>query len=335
MASAIHHPTTLTMHGPWFITKDQLIELDKIMEGELPRLEEKRKAMLSEAVDNQVERLKKLYDYPPEKLDERREKLLLQKENYYKVTKACTILLKYGSLNKEATGDSFQDICHNPAITNELPIGLVLTLKQHLSKFQVAISINKDGWLKVETSPSENPDAQRIYMELLGWVKKVRLSLWFRLILPILSILACVALLFSIVISVQQFLGRADAANTASQYAYVQEAHKLLDKGITPGDQPDALRLLLAIDTKYQGSAALASGPIWYLIYSPWNLVFLFLASYTLRPSIILGVGRAERKLMIWQAIFKWYWSLPLWIAGAIFFGPLKNYLGRELHLFP
>jgi hypothetical protein len=331
MSSQIIHPTSSWLNAPWYISKDQLLQLDEIVNGELPRLEEKRNALISASVDEAIDRSITVYKHSKEDAEKRRAEMTADRKNDNKFQVACAILLKYGDQNKQATGESFQEIVHNPAITNEVPTGFAFRLNQHATNFEAVISVNKDGWMKVEASPNGDADAQRMYMKLLDWAKSVRPSIWYRLILPILSLIACFGLLFFVLITLAQIVPSTE--NTTSHQQYIHDAHKLLDSGITPQNEPQAIQLLLALETNYQGTVNIPYAGHLFIV-TPWTIALLFVALFLLRPPIIIGVGAAESKLMIWKYVLNASWSIPLWILGAVFFDPLKDYLRTYFHFF-
>jgi hypothetical protein len=105
-------------------------------------------------------------------------------------------------------------------------------------------------------------------MKLMGWAKQARPSFWYRNVLPLASIVGLFGVATLFFLTAMQVLNAPENAVHVAHDQYIQEAHKLLSAGVTPQNQSEAIRLLLALDSSYQGSVpAFAHGS--YYIQSP------------------------------------------------------------------
>jgi len=90
-------------------------------------------------------------------------------------------------------------------------------------------------------------------------------------------------------------------------------ARELLDKGISAVDVPEAVELLLILQTKYHPGQPGIQWPVWYRAII--LLGFLVCVCLSIRPKSVLGIGKGAERIVWWRY---WLKFIGITIPGLI-----------------
>lgn len=309
--------TELTIGGPWLIDRDALAELGKIVDDSWDLLDKRKADILDSRIRRRVDeqRAKGLSGKDLEEIGAS----IRQSEDRWYVRQGKKIVIKLGS-DKSFTTDSLSDALQEHKLINEEATGIEIEIGA--AEVQATISINrKYESLDIRTSPEREEAATELFVRLREWALKQRAPLWQRVwknVSPGHWVIWFLCLFFSFIFvravqdtSIQQPIQQAKS-----------EAFKILEDGISKDETQKALELLLRIETGYPPGKVERKFPTWFKLLFWVGLVISVVL--TVRPKLILGLGKGESKIKLWR---KWLKFISITVPGLIFGSFLLPYV--------
>ncbi len=229
-----------------------------------------------------------------------------------------SIILHFADNTKVQT-ETLSEAIHHPGAETKKATFLQVTLKCGDVECELELPSILDH-IHLKASPETSAIAREVFRSFRDWIRSNQQPLWtqywFRPAIWIIGFIG-VTVLLSIVTSTDSH-SRADA-------------HALLDKGLAPGDELKALRLLLEMQSEYSPTSAKPHVPLWAAITVAGTIILCTLLTF--RPYVVLGIGKRNASVVRWR----WYiklisYSLPVWILYHLIIPPLATYLKGFLH---
>lgn len=313
--SEIIYPNTNRVHGPWLLDSEQLQRLDSIINIQWEKLTKYRNKLIQQEIDGELNSFSK-------EEQERRKKGVEEKvkknyrygdDKFYK-----ELRIDYRS-KRLLIVDSFKEAAMHKEFENDLPI----KFNYKIRCVDVESEIKLDFFNKIEYSVNTYSinESKELYYELEGWLKKVNPSIlikvWSRIgswILPLL--IGVLAILPSININNNRDI-------------LIEEAHKILNEGITTDEVEKALEIILSLETDYElklgkmENIEIDYSKLYYLYALILCALILFFP-----PNSIIGIGKGEQKLNKWR---NWInvvtYVIPVLIILPIIINRISNLL--------
>ena len=198
------------------------------------------------------------------------------------------------------------------AATNELPKGIEISLR--INQIEATVSIGgNSNWqknrLQIRVSPEASSEAHELFGALRQWAKTYQSPLWQRLWASADNFhwVAFVILLLVIGPSVL------NSGLDSRKASVVAKAQALLVDGLQPGEQTEALEILLRLQTGLMPEIE-KSIPAWFKVLF-WGGLFVAVV-LTIRPKVVLGLGRGADEIKRWRL---WLRFVGVTVPGLVF----------------
>jgi hypothetical protein len=310
---ALNFPTSISVDGPWLISAEQLVQLDKLLDIQAERLEKEKE---SEAQREADERMTK--ELPPQEGWEkelRDRHYQRAKENLDKYDERTVTFFLAGG--RTVTESSFTQAINQHGIGNESPSGF--SLRWRVGEVTLTVKIRSwDHKLELDVDPGDSGAGQQLFGVVENWMRDLRVPQWVRLahnnsfgIVVLLSLW----LLGGVVVWSQY---RTESA----KWSYQQEARELLQHGVNSQNQQKAIELLLAIDSDYKPEQRRVnpSQRAWAI----FGVGFVVCLCLLITPNVVIGIWGGKAVISRWHAWFKFAGvTVPTLIFTTIVWRPL------------
>lgn len=330
------YPTSTSASGLIIISNAQLESLEKLLLSEKQRLDRLREEAITAQIA-EATRLDKdsLYDDGDDD-----ESAAQRRERYARTIReswdrrhpswvSVEVQLKNG---RKIQATSIAELGHHPELENSPPTSLTVEVISGEVRIEVGTSTSlfSSTDLKARVHPDSSEDARMILAKLEDWMHGLRyrfyINWWANT--PAFIIWLLVIMLMVMLVAI----------NFASRYhqPYIEKAHKLLaGEGVTQGNLPEAIEILLALESSY-GIIRVQSSPsifVWVVIFSTLSIATLL----SIRPSgPVIGLGRWQRSAEGWHKYTQTIFSILPWVILAEFAIPIAlPWLVRSLGLEP
>jgi hypothetical protein len=310
--SEVIYSTKVYVKGPWLIDADALIQLDEILNDEWIRLQHRKEELLDGEAESQIRAWRELGIY-----EELSEEELRQKKEKLKEEKAIVSLHKdkkeiriYLPKSRSVVTNSFQAAFREQAIVEEMPIGFRVELQ--CGEVRCEMSLKREyNELSINVTPEKSREAWELFIALRQWVVKNRAPTWQRVWSGWAGFqwIIWVALIFLSATIISESL---DYATPEAK----SRAQKLLDSGISEAEIPEAVELLLILQTKYNPGQPKPQLPSWFKVVLVGGLIACVILS--IRPKVVLGIGRGMERIIWWRRWLRFVGiTLPTLIFGS------------------
>jgi hypothetical protein len=314
----LYYPTSVDLAGPWLITTEQLQALDEIIDREAVVLQTSADVRLANDLDDYIIRL--YGSSEAEKKEIVRKELCSdwQKSGKYQAKREVRIWLQD---QKKLSASTFKEASRHP----EIVASRIVKLETELRNGETTCSLSVGGrWneniLSLSASGANQQDRERIFIAVRNWVNECQAPLWQRAWNWTASNLIQWALWWLLLMV---FLG---LVGGQLQSPYINEAHRLLAKGLESKDITKALEILLALQSSYRTTSVPSGTPsLFWLVALGGLFVCIALSIY---PRIEVGWGKGRTRIKVW----KWWMgfvmvSIPIFILSTV----ARNILGEMI----
>jgi hypothetical protein len=301
---AISYPTALTIRGPWLLDQAALEVLDEIFSDQRPALHEHAKAELESFARRRAQEDARP-DTKPEELESGVRWFVEHYRGSYDVSWSNAVLFLRGGRTVKAP--TLGEAIKHPVGTDETAVSMTYSLKVGKVEAEIALP-GRYGFqpaLQINVSPQDDSSAQELFGALRNWALEYGPPPWQQKWLKFQPGFGTAAF-FWLFIFLIFWMG---ASTELYKGDFRHQAHTLLDKGLKPTDQVEALRLILALSSDYDPARKLfyRPGPQFY----GWLILgFVVLTSMSFCPDTVIGIWAGKRTLERWKR-----WIIILWIT--------------------
>lgn len=324
----IIHSTEMLPEGPWLISRDHLLELDKLVDAEWQKLVRHHDSLVEKEVEEDLaERTKRFTKEERSDFDKKaaRKQLTERVSERHAYKKRRTLVIHLDG-DRRASASSFEEALRDPALLNEKPIGFTLNLRAADIECALKVPVYRRS-LQLEVAPDRHPVAKGLYAALKSWVDGAKPPFWQTVWLRIQSgggqWFVWFLSLFAILFYFSTFAPDTSAASRAARHS---EAATLLKSGVTATNQFKALELILSYESGAIPNSRTFSVPSWF-----WWLLCggpFFCVAIGFVPKVVLGIGRGEESIKNWNKWMKIVGiTFPLWVIGTFIWPKIQHWL--------
>jgi hypothetical protein len=301
--STFVYSTQKDFDGPWLVSRDALNELDEVLERICGRYQIEADKHIETEINNHLE------GYPQEIQDKLREST---RESFSRLKLQRNVKLTLSNA-KYIQGETIKGLLANPELQEEAPTGVEVDISASNlnARLQLGGGSSEGASLNIRTSPETDNISREAFSELQLWATKNQSPSWQRL----WNNVAPWNWFVWLVIVATSSIFLPSTSNNVEKYLN-PIAKELLSEGISEAELPKAVELLLQYKSKHIPQGTRPDLPTWFGI-----LVFGGLAVniiFSIRPKIVIGIGRNENKLFLWR---KWTKFVGVTIPTIVFGG--------------
>lgn len=290
--AVIVHNTSFEMKGPWLLDREQLIELDRIIEQHWGSLLHYREQKIEEEINSELDSRNKDVRYPST-ADRQKIRERIESNTYlFGMTRILTIFNTDGT---QIQAPDFASVIQNPDVENRIVKGFRLSLKcANIECNLILRSYNPD--ITLDISPGTVDEARALFIAIKGWLNRVKAPLWQRI-----AVGSFYGWWWSIFIIILISSFGIFTKDISPEWQQIKHAHDLLKNSIDNNDIRDSVATTLAIVSEYEkpNRHTVFSFPNWYVCLL---IAILFLCLIlTFLPKIVIGIGKGERSIIRWR----------------------------------
>lgn len=301
MAKRMIYDTELRVDAPLLIGRRALDNLHNTIE----RTYEKISKANDEALENEVERFfqdRSSYykNKSSSEIEETNKKIRQEKSERYKMCRTITVNL---GDNKSFSAESVKELVSSPELARENIKDLRIQYgSDKASVVSMEFSSTLSSCLLIRVSPIGNELSEEIFAELRDWADQNQAPLWQRLWTKIKGWHWMIFFLI-FMFSFQFIQSHQDIALENHKI----EAHRLLSNGITKDTIPQAVDLILRIQSEYTPEPLKQKEQSFSRRFSVFLIGFLLIAIIlSILPTLVIGIGKGGAKIIYW----KWWLRL-------------------------
>jgi hypothetical protein len=299
-------PTDKKIKGPWLLNNKALEELNESLEY--------IDAKLNEAFEILVERTAE------SKLDEFKEwdksiDILKAKEKVrdsYPFDKSEKYVLLLSKQGKKIKDTSLLSLLKDPQIDEISPSEIRVQFEKGPCKFRLEISTEYEGELETRIEAPDDNIISDINYEINKWINKHKSNIvmqkwssWFLYAaVPIFMLLLIIPAFF--------FQNKKEAY----QYQLLEVSQDLLKDGITLEEAPQAIEIILKIETEYVPDEFDPRSEINSTIRNIWLIGIIGLIILIIKPKTTIGLGKSKWKVKFYK---KWAYFVMYYCFGVSF----------------
>jgi hypothetical protein len=301
------YSTELDFRGPWLLETEALEQLHKILDSAWLTYQETKLALIEQTVVAAAaqEARKRGRTVDDEWMREQR---LLEMRRYSSDKRRVRVDLG-GS--KSITTETVSQAIAELAVTNELPAAMDISLQMKTIEASVSVGgsrIWRSDSLRIRVSPESNQEARELFGALRQWAKTYQPPIW-QQVWPIEPFYHWMVWIFLVYIGFI-FLPSSSDVGKAQLSA---KARELLADGLQPGEQTEALEILLRLQTGTVPNITIGF-PGWFKVFFWAGLLIALIL--TIRPKVVLGMGRGTDAIKRWRL---WLRFVGVTVPGVIF----------------
>jgi hypothetical protein len=312
-------PETHDIDGVYLVTRDDLVELDKIIRKAKGQISNYVSRQLEGAIENTLREWAK-WNSGPKTPDEARKHL---KERYPFSVKTQEIIVRCKS-GRSIKGASFQEIADCSEIKPENP----QLLRAEIRYADVQVSVELDtapftswGRLRIKISPNDRAFADRVFNSFRDWAEtKRRFVLWSKYNNWLVAVSFGLLSLWTLLL----YFGLIHTPT--SKAALFQRGWGLSNKGIDDSNQAEAVSILLRLATDQSVGTKVTGVHPWYVALGVAAVGGLVLS--VCRPRSAIGIGRGCRKLRVQQTLGR----IVRWLVGILIVGTVISLMGNWIY---
>jgi hypothetical protein len=309
--SEVVYSTNLELEGPWMLDRAALCELDEILKKIHDQLAERVEQKVESDLDEYL-RLRNPEDNDYEGSKQNKKEYL---ENIHKLE----AYVGFGvSKNKKIVDKTIENILITPEFSDESPVSFEAKYELHTDGFkQIQVELNSGYSIRPRLSitlfPSTDHLIREAYAELKTWAQKHEPSLLLKMWAKARFVAWFIwgqLVVFTLI---------AYASVLSAELQYENKAKVLLENGLSDEEALEALELVLRdqYNIPYVEPTQIDFSPGWWELALLVGLVICLIV--TVRPPLILGVGKDEKKLRHWKGWIKFVSvGLPLFLLTSV-----------------
>jgi hypothetical protein len=324
----LSYPTSRTIQCPLLIDASQLESLDRIIDDHIPQMRDFKDKMISDLVVRQVRAsLEKGYIKEEQRATaESKTKTELAKDYDFRESRSVALYLSKG---REIQAGRFSEAISQPMSDDEIAVGFMMRVRVADIKAEVKLEYSYAQRMDIEVEPKDNEVAQGLFGALSNWASDIEAPRWQQkwsdlasfVVLLLLLVLMCGLVLIPLV-------NWTESGKTAQK----EEARKFLSSGgVNTTNVPQALQLLLAIDSDYN-PGSVRTPPLGFKYWAYFALVTFILFAGSFYPTICIGLWGGKRHLRFWRS---WIRILSVGIPTLILIPVLLPWLTYWLKITP
>ncbi len=301
--------TEFRIDGPLLIDHNALDDLHTIIETNFEKISKINDEILEKEVERVFQEYSSYYQgKSPTEIEEKKKEIKERISYSYKKYKEITAELEE---NKYFSDESLKRLISAPELSKENIKGL--KVKYGAKKIDVLIELNPSLWsscLLIRTSPEDNELSREIFVELRDWAYQNQAPLWQRLWKKIKGFHW---MIFFLIIWFSALYIQTPQDIAIKNHKV--EAHKLLTNGITNDTLPQAVDLVLKIQSKYVPELQKEQSSVkWLSVLLIVCLLIAIILSFL--PTLVIGIGKGYLKIIYWR---RWLKLISITIPGLIF----------------
>jgi hypothetical protein len=297
----LQYPTSASVQPPLFLSKDKLLELDKILTDHLPQIE-------AEHERNIEADFEKYYGSPvgaDPKEHEIKKRFLEGRRQQREIS--LTIHFKNGT---KLQANSFREAARHAEINSAPTEGFALSIVYRPVRVSLRMSDRKSE-MSISADPSDNPVVTELYGDLRNWAQSVAPKPWQRMWVSTGHMLDTLVWMAWIVLALFVLFPSKQDVN---KLYFQSQARELLKSGVNASNEKKALEILLAIESGYEAPPS-SSSPISRRSIALVVGVFFSCLIFSFPPRSVLGIGRGEKLLALWN---RWLRFISVSVPGYL-----------------
>lgn len=303
------HKTEKSIPGYWLIDEEAIKELDSIIEKSWSNMLLQSSQKIEDELHTKTEALN-ADDFYKENQNKKEayinEHRTYLESRYSEKTKEIKIIL---SDSRAMKFDKLSDAAKNLTLDTELPIGVDIKLDNSLIKVEIKLKSKYSNDLTIQTTPETDSLSKDIFSELHSWANKYKPSKWEQ---SWDNLHGYIWIFFSMAFSFLVYL--IPHRDSTYKTEIINNAHKLLENGITNKNNNEALEILLTLQTSYVPANKIITTPAWigYLFFGLLAVAIIM----SIKPKFSVAIGRGKTKVKQWKA---WVKFISITIPSFIF----------------
>jgi hypothetical protein len=316
----VTYPTRTRIKAPILLTAEALRRLDESLAEQLPTLRKQQEDLVPETVAERLRSSLGSLNLSEERIEEKRQQFTDEaKEELLRNT--FTSLAIHFSDGSRLDAKSFSEASDHPQVSQNIATGFVLEVR--CGAITATLETDYDDDLTLSVSPSNYEPARNLYSSLNRWLRSVKSPRWQQLWKTIVISSTFVWLIWIVVL----FAAAGIASDLGAKASYKEQAHKLIDQGVTPDKQQKALEIILALESDYSGPA---QGPLgrWFWVFLVSGTFVAAVLAYP--PRLEVGIGRGEDRVVRWQKWLRFVFVIvPTFIASNFLWPVVSDLIKR------
>jgi|SRR5580658_6773156 hypothetical protein len=296
----LQYPTSASVNPPLFLSKEKLLELDKIIADHLPQIEAENERYIEADFE-------KYYGSSVGASPEKAKKYLEERRQERKIS--LTLHFKNGT---ELHANSFREAARHTEINSAPAEGFALSIAHSPVQVNIRTSDRKSE-MTISASPSDSPVVTGLFGDLRNWAQTVAPKPWQRAWVSTGHMLDMFVWMAWVVVALLVFL---PSKQDESKLYFQSQARELLKSGVNASNEKKALEILLAMESGYEAPPS-SSPPISRRSIALVIGVFFSCLIFSFPPRSVLGIGRGEKLLARWNRWLKFISvSVPGYLAS-------------------
>jgi hypothetical protein len=230
----VTYPTKTRIKSPILLTAEALRRLDESLAEQLPTLRKQQEDLMPETV---AERLRSLFgalNLSEERIEEKRQQLTHEAEEELSRNTSTSLTLHFSD-GSRLDAKSFSEAADHPQVSQNVATGFVLEVR--CGVITATLETDYDDDLALSVSPSNYEPARSLYSSLSRWLRSVKSPRWQQLWKRVVINSSFVWLIWLFAL----FAAIGIASDLGAKSSYKEQAHKLIEQGVTPDKQQKAL----------------------------------------------------------------------------------------------
>lgn len=286
-------PTIKRISGPWLVSHDDLMSLDKIIEDQWASFLQYKDRKLDELAEIRIEKIGKNNNDP-----EFKDIIKSQIADSYSFSNDEKSIVTVFKSGKRLSTRTIKEAVSERSIQDEIISSLNIKLKCG----QVYAAMNIGNNLEFNVEPYDAEPVNDCYMQFDRWVEKVAPSKWLSVWRNFFG------LHWILLVLIVFFMLMALPDNTkAYKSSLINKSHELIEKGITSTNSNEALSILLSLQTEYLPNQWTQKNPkIYYQFLVYLAALFSVAISLSICPTLEIAItDRSKKRLRYWNCWLK------------------------------
>ena len=315
--SKIIYPSSNCHYGPWLLDLQQLQQLDEIVNVQWEKLSVYRNNRIIQEIERNCN------NYPEERRKSIRDGIVERVKNSYENRNFYKILSINYKSGRKLEVESFKEAAMHKEFENDMPLKFTYKINCVDIEAEIKTSSYLTNQIEYSVNTCSIPEAQELFYELEGWLKRVKPSF----LVKSWSVFGAWLLILTLILLGVHFISPFN--NNTKKDTLIQEAHKILNDGISNDEISKVLEILLSLETKYNFNLGeVESKEINYSKLSIFLAISLCVLILSFPPKSIIGIGKGEKKLNIWRNWIKVVtYIIPVLVILPIIINKLSNIL--------
>ena len=283
---------------------------------------ESQEGLIAGRVEDRIQARLAGLNLSAQEIEKRRQEYTAEIRNQI-LGRSSTSLLIHFSDGSRLEARSFDEAAAHPQALQSTVKSFALDVACGAISARIEAGSGFDPSLAIEVSPSNYEPARTLFAALRRWARGVTPARWQQVwrsvvFTPFIPWMVWVVLLFSV---------WGVSMDSQAKYYYRDQAHRLIQNGVTPDKQQKALETMLALQSEYPAPVQYPIGHWFWLFLLTGTVATAILAH---PPNLEVGIGRGEDRVVRWQ---KWmraaFVFVPTFLASNFLWPLISDFIKK------